>query len=164
MPVAYTRPGGRLVAPVLVPYLDDWYATAVALWTLTARQHRTADRTFAIPRNRLHLTEPERYPGHGLRWEFVDLGCERNPDHFGEYESRRPAFLAVLAAAALHPRWVLNLVGWGSRCPSAWLTGLRCEKAMLLLTGGISPPVIELLVRNYDPDRFYVTPVLLDYM
>ena len=159
MPVAFTRPSGSRITPVLVPYLDDWYATIVALWTLIKRQHRDAccDREFS--RNRFSLNEPKNYPGYGLRWEFIDLnGTDSSP----EYRSSRPAFLALLAAVALHPLWVTDGLVTGQ---PVCLAGLQyMEKWMFGLVGNGSPTRLRLQIFYADATMKSSVPVLLDYM
>lgn len=65
--------------------------------------------------------EGSPFPGRGLRWERIDLGADRGiaPSLVGP--GRRPG-LCLLAASALHPRWVAAMDG--QRVPYVWLAGL----------------------------------------
>ena len=66
-PGEWMKQYGRLVMPVLVPYLDDWWAMLNALWSLVGRQHAyDVCAGLAFPRGTLQLTEPDKYPGHGF--------------------------------------------------------------------------------------------------
>jgi len=130
MPIAFMRETGSMVAPVLVPYIDDWLAMTNSLWTLIQRQFPGERGCNWMTRDRMKLQSSGTYQGVGLRWEFIDLAAGKGANPLTA-DARRYPFLATMAAAALHPAWARKLL-WSDG--GVWLHGLRlCEDNVPLM-------------------------------
>ena len=113
-------PDGKLTTIVLVPYLQDQgiilrgvHRTFHELWRIAAsRQHanwRWGGYNHATD-NRLRLLEGIAYKP-GLRWEVIDLGANHGQKSIDVRNLETSPHLGVLAAAALHPKWVRSMDG-----------------------------------------------------
>jgi len=117
-------PEEKLVAVVLVPYLadkkveDDTVTTGLErtfheLW-MRAKAEQDANWRWdgydkaGSDRLRLHKGIEHKV---GLRWEVIDLGCNRNKKPMDVRNSKSSPSAGILAAAALHPQWVKSMDG-----------------------------------------------------
>lgn len=113
-------PKKSLVAVVLVPYLPERDGKSGLERTLIellgrATVSRGPNYRFWndwIPRgpDRIRLLPGvEHVPG--LRWEVIDLGCNRGRSSAQVLSSQRSPHAGILAAAGLHPRWLDSMDG-----------------------------------------------------
>ena len=117
-------PEQKLVAVVLVPYLadkaneDETVTTGLErtfheLW-MRAKSKQDAnwrwDGYDKAGSDRLRLHEGIEHKV-GLRWEVIDLGCNRNKKLMDVRNSKSSPHAGILAAAALHPNWVKSMDG-----------------------------------------------------
>lgn len=61
----------------------------------------------------------------GLRWEVIDLGCQRNKKPMDVRSSKSSPNAGILAAAALHPNWVKSMDG--DKVPYVWIPGYEVQ-------------------------------------
>ncbi|HWQ99685.1 MAG TPA: hypothetical protein VN397_02445 [Candidatus Methylomirabilis sp.] len=127
-------PEEKLVAVVLVPYLadkaneDETVTTGVErtfheLWDVAAKQQhanwRWGGHDKAGP-DRLRLLKGiEHKPG--LRWEVIDLGCQRNEKPMDVRHPEKSPHAGILASAMLHPEWIKAMDG--ENVPYTWAPG-----------------------------------------
>lgn len=127
-------PEEKLVAVVLVPYLADKKAEDD---TVTTGLERTFHELWA--RAKVEQDANWRWDGYdkagsdrlrllkgiehkvGLRWEVIDLGCNRNKKPMDIRSSKSSPNAGVLAAAAFHPQWVKSMDG--DKVPFVWIPG-----------------------------------------
>ena len=128
-------PEDELTAVILVPYLDNKKnkkseitmtgveRTFRELWTCAASEQ---DKSWcwdgydnAGPERLRLLKGVEHKPG--LFWEVINLGidCNRKPEDVRSAE--RSPHAGILAAAALHPKWVKSMDGY--KVPYVWIPG-----------------------------------------
>lgn len=133
-------PEEPLVALVLVPYFDGSTTqegrtitgvehTFHQLWNAAARMYQTHRRwnryTKAGP-ERLRLLEGIEH-AVGLRWEVIDLGCQRRDIPMNVRSARLSPHAGILAAAALHPQWIRAMDG--GRVPRVWIPGYEVNES-----------------------------------
>ncbi len=115
-----TWPKGQLQIVQLVPYLDDvkkgpkgYLRTFHELWQVAAKQQHANWRwdgyDKANPEKLRLLKGIEHKPG--LRWEVIDLGCNRNEKPMDVRNPDLSPHAGILAAAALHPEWIKAMDG-----------------------------------------------------
>lgn len=120
----------RLVVVTLVPYLDDERngrkgveRTFCELWAVTAKEQNGSWRWDGYDKagpNRLQLLQGiEHRPG--LRWEVIDLGCQRDRKPMDVRHPKKSPHAGILATAALHPEWVKAMDG--ENVPYVWIPG-----------------------------------------
>ena len=131
-------PEQKLVAVVLVPYLadkaneDDTVTTGLErtfheLW-MRAKAEQDANWSLddydkaGSDRLRLHKGIEHKV---GLRWEVIDLGCNRNKKPEDVRTSKSSPNAGILAAAALHPNWVKSMDG--DKVPYVWISGYKVQ-------------------------------------
>jgi hypothetical protein len=123
-------PDSRLVAVTLVPYLDDVKngpkgveRTFQELWAVAAKQQHASWRWGGYDQagpERLQLLKGiEHKPG--LRWEVIDLGCQRNEKPMDVRRPEKSPHAGILASAALHPEWIKAMDG--ENVPHVWVPG-----------------------------------------
>lgn len=137
-------PEEKLVAVVLVPYLadkkaeDDTVTTGLErtfheLW-MRAKAEQDANWRWdgydkaGSDRLRLHkgIEHPSTSSGHAmLRWEVIDLGCNRNKKPMDVRSSKSSPNAGILAAAALHPQWVKSMDC--DKVPYVWIPGYEVQ-------------------------------------
>ncbi|MFZ2803856.1 MAG: hypothetical protein WA001_01400 [Patescibacteria group bacterium] len=131
-------PDKNLVAVVLVPYLADkanedgtvttgLERTFHELWTRAkAEQHanRRWDGYDKAGSDRLRLLKGIEHKV-GLRWEVIDLGCNRNKKLMNVRNSKSSPSAGILAAAALHPNWVKSMDG--DKVPYVFISGYEVQ-------------------------------------
>lgn len=131
-------PEEKLVAVVLVPYLadkaneDETVTTGLErtfheLW-MRAKAEQDANWRWdgydkaGSDRLRLHKGIEHKV---GLRWEVIDLGCNRNKKPMDVRNSKSSPSAGILAAAALHPQWVKSMDG--DKVPYVWIPGYEVQ-------------------------------------
>ncbi|MFH1621099.1 MAG: hypothetical protein ABIB04_03365 [Patescibacteria group bacterium] len=131
-------PEEKLVAVVLVPYLadkkaeDDTVMTGLErtfheLW-MRAKAEQDANWRWdgydkaGSDRLRLHKGIEHKV---GLRWEVIDLGCQRNKKPEDVRSAKSSPNAGILAAAALHPQWVKSMDG--DKVPYVFLSGYEVQ-------------------------------------
>lgn len=131
-------PEEKLVAVVLVPYLadkaneDETVVTGLErtfheLW-MRAKAEQDANWRWdgydkaGSDRLRLHKGIEHKV---GLRWEVIDLGCQRNKKPIDVRSSKSSPNAGILAAAALHPQWVKSMDG--DKVPYVWIPGYEVQ-------------------------------------
>jgi hypothetical protein len=131
-------PEEKLVAVVLVPYLadkaneDETVTTGLErtfheLW-MRAKAEQDANWRWdgydkaGSDRLRLHKGIEHKV---GLRWEVIDLGCNRNKKPMDVRSSKSSPHAGILAAAALHPNWVKSMDG--DKVPYVWIPGYEVQ-------------------------------------
>lgn len=138
------RPEEKLIAVVLVPYIadkkeeDDTVTTGLErtfheLW-MRAKAEQDANWRWdgydkAGP-ERLRLLKGIEHPSTNsgqaiLRWEVIDLGCNRNKKPMDVRSSKSSPSAGILAAAALHPNWVKSMDG--DKVPYVWIPGYEVQ-------------------------------------
>jgi len=131
-------PEEKLVAVVLVPYLADKKEEDETITTGTERtfhelwMRATTEQDASwrwdgydkagTDRLRLHRGIEHRV---GLRWEVIDLGCNRNKKPMDVRSSASSPHAGILAAAALHPQWVKSMDG--DKVPYVWIPGYEVQ-------------------------------------
>lgn len=128
-------PADKLVVVTLVPYLDDEKKgrksverTFHELWEVAASAQHAKCRwdgyDKAGPDTLRLLKEIEHKPG--LRWEVIDLGCNRNekPMDVRNPEKKSP-HAGILASAMLHPEWIKAMDG--DTVPYVWAPGYEVQ-------------------------------------
>ncbi len=138
------QPKKELVAVVLVPYLGDKInedGTVVTglertfheLW-MRAKAEQDAnwrwDGYDKAGSDRLRLLKGIEHPSTisgraSLRWEIIDLGCNRNKKPMDFRNSKSSPSAGILAAAALHPNWVKSMDG--DKVPHVWVPGYEVQ-------------------------------------
>jgi hypothetical protein len=119
-------PVGKLVAMVLVPYLDTVQETFDFLWNRAAAAQK-ANRRWADMKSDakyLRLIAGAKHPGRCLRWEVIDLGANQGRSPKSVRNASSP-HAAIMAALALHPKWVRAMDG--NKVPYVWLSGYECS-------------------------------------
>ena len=111
-------PEDRLVVVTLVPYLDDKREgqeivmsgierTFQELWAVAGKEQHANwrwDGYNQADSKRLRLLKGiEHKPG--LRWEVIDLGCNRNKKPVDVRSAKSSPHAGIFATAALHPDW-----------------------------------------------------------
>lgn len=136
-------PEQQLVAVVLVPYLGDKSNylgdKSNKNGTVTCGIERTFHELWACAKSEQDANW--RWDGYdkagsdglrllkglehkiGLRWEVIDLGCQRNTKPCDVRSSKPSPNAGILAAAALHPQWVKRMDG--DKVPYVWLPGYK---------------------------------------
>jgi len=129
-------PEGRLVAVTLVPYLDDetegqrrkgLERTFHDLWEVVAAQqclHWCWIGFVRAAEDRLDLLKGVAH-APGLRWEVIDLGCNRNEKPVDVRTPERSPHAGILAAAMHHPLWVKAMDG--VNVPYVYIPGYRAS-------------------------------------
>ena len=123
-------PEDKLVVVTLVPYLDDEKKgrkgverTFHELWEVAASaQHakwRWDGYDKAGPELLRLLKGIEHKPG--LRWEVIDLGCQRNEKPMDVRNPEKSPHAGILATAMLHPEWIKAMDG--ENVPYVWAPG-----------------------------------------
>ena len=128
-------PKERLVALVLVPYLDDKKnekgeatmsgveRTFHELWARAASEQDANwrwDGYYKAGPDRLRLLKGIEHKV-GLHWEVIDLGCSRSKKPMDVRSSKSSPHAGILAAAALHPEWIKAMDG--ENVPYVWVVG-----------------------------------------
>jgi len=127
-------PETQLVAVVLVPYLYDktddnesvtsgLERTFHELWKCAMSRQKTSWRWDGYRKagpDRLRLLKGIEHK-FGLRWEVIDLGSLRNKKPCDVRSAESSPHAGILAAAALHPRWVKSMDG--DKVPFVWMPG-----------------------------------------
>lgn len=110
-------PKKKLATVVLVPYLVDPHHTFRELWmrAKAVQKESRADSYDKFGSDRLRLLKGIDHPSTSsgramLRWEVIDLGCNRGKLPL-KVRSVKSPHAGILAAAALHPNWVKNMDG-----------------------------------------------------
>ncbi|MFZ6015673.1 MAG: hypothetical protein ACOYUZ_04960 [Patescibacteria group bacterium] len=126
-------PAGNLVAVTLVPYLPDADGmggverTFQELWKAAAAAQEKSWRWGGYDKagpDRLRLLKGIDHPGKDqpvLRWEVIDLGCNRNRKPVDVRDPKTSPHAGVIASAMLHPEWVKAMDGY--EVPYAWAPG-----------------------------------------
>ncbi len=127
-------PDGKLVAVVLVPYLPDGNGmggverTFEELWQVAATAQeegwRWDDGYGKAGLDRLRLLKGIEHPAKDkpvLRWEVIDLGCNRNRRPVDVRDPKTSPHAGILASAMLHPEWVKAMDG--DKVPYVWAPG-----------------------------------------
>lgn len=127
-------PEDKLIAVVLVPYLAD---KTNADETVTSGLERTFHELWARAEakqdanwhwggydkagpDKLRLLKGiEHKPG--LRWEVIDMGCNRNQKPVNVRNPEKSPHAGVLASAMLHPQWIKSMDG--ENVPYVWAPG-----------------------------------------
>lgn len=131
-------PEEKLVAVVLVPYLadkkaeDDTVTTGLErtfheLWMCAKAEQDANWRWHGYDKagsDRLRLLKGIEHKV-GLRWEVIDLGCQRNKKPMDVRSSKSSPNAGILAAAALHPQWVKSMDG--DKVPYVWIPGYEVQ-------------------------------------
>ena len=123
-------PEEKLVVVTLVPYLDDEKKgrkgverTFHELWDGAAKQQHANWRwdgyDKAGPDKLRLLSGIEHKPG--LRWEVIDMGCQRNLKPMDVRNPEKSPHAGVLASAMLHPEWIKSMDG--ENVPYVWAPG-----------------------------------------
>lgn len=127
-------PEEKLVAVVLVPYLTDkkegdeivttgLERTFHELWEVVASQQHAKWRWDGFDKagpERLRLLKGiEHKPG--LRWEVIDLGCNRNKRPMDVRNPEKSPHAGILASAMHHPEWIKSMDG--ENVPYVWAPG-----------------------------------------
>jgi hypothetical protein len=123
-------PDDRLVVATLVPYLGDEKdglngveRTFQELWAVAAKAQEKSWRWDGYDKagpDRLRLLKGiEHKPG--LRWEVIDVGCNRGKKPVDVRHPERSPSAGILASAALHPEWVRAMDG--ENVPYVWAPG-----------------------------------------
>ncbi len=127
-------PEEKLVAVVLVPYLADKKCEDETIMSgvertfheLWARAKSEQDANWRwdgydkADSDRLRLLKGVEHEV-GLRWEVIDLGCQRKKKPCDVRSAKSSPNAGILAAAALHPQWVKSMDG--DKVPYVWLPG-----------------------------------------
>lgn len=131
-------PEQKLVAVVLVPYLvdktneDETVMTGLErtfheLW-MRAKSEQDANWRWngydKAGSDRLRLLNGIEHKV-GLRWEVIDLGCNRNKKPMDVRNAKSSPNAGILAAAALHPQWVKSMDG--DKVPYVWIPGYEVQ-------------------------------------
>lgn len=126
-------PSGTLVAVTLVPYLPDANGmggverTFQELWKVAASLHQANWRSDGYDNadsNKLRLLKGIEHPAQSkpvLRWEVIDLGCNRNRQPVDVRSPESSPHAGILASAMLHPEWVKAMNG--DKVPHVWASG-----------------------------------------
>jgi hypothetical protein len=135
-------PEEKLVAVVLVPYLADkkeqkgedeivvttgLERTFHELWMRVKSEQDMSwcwDGYDKAGSDRLRLHKGIEHTV-GLRWEVIDLGCNRNKMPMDVRNSKLSPSAGILAAAALHPQWVKSMDG--DKVPYVWIPGYEVQ-------------------------------------
>lgn len=122
-------PDGELVAVTLVPYLKDGRGmkgaerTFQELWAVAAKEQHAGYRWDGYDKagpDKLRLLKGiEHTPG--LRWEVIDLGCNRNEKPMVVRSPEKSPHAGILASAMLHPEWIKSMDGVNA--PYVWAPG-----------------------------------------
>ena len=161
-------PENKLVAVVLVPYLDDVWTTFDDLWSTAAVQQAICYRYDAFDAEFLRLREEIQHPGKCLRWEVIDLAAmwdSRNGKAPKDVRDHKSAHAAILAAAAHHPRWVRAMDG--KNVPYVWLAGYECgmKRDQIPWLQFVSTDQLPLKLLAHSNDHAFcgsAVPILLD--
>ncbi len=127
-------PEGRLIAPVIVPYLrgkvnkDKTVTTGVErtlqeLWAHAIEQQDASWRWDGYDNagpERLRLLEGIKHEP-GLRLEMIDLGCQRDKKPMDVRHPKRSPHAGIFAAAGQHPKWIKAMDG--EDVPYVWVPG-----------------------------------------
>lgn len=136
-------PNEKLVAVVLVPYLADLHLTFHELWICAENEQKDAgwrwDGYNKIGPDRLRLLKGIKHKV-GLRWEVIDLGCNRNKKPEDVRNANTSPHAGILAAAALHPNWVKSMDG--DEVPYVYLPGYEVRRHSRELWAQV--PVLDL--------------------
>ncbi len=125
-------PDGKLVAVTLVPYLPDGNGmggverTFQKLWRVVTSVHEDGYRGSCYDEGwyGLRLLDGIGHPAQGksvLRWELIDLGCNRNRKPVDVRNPETSPHAGILAAVALHPAWIKAMDG--NNVPYVWAPG-----------------------------------------
>ena len=131
-------PEEKLVAVVLVPYLADKKREDETIMSgvertfheLWARAKSEQDANWRwdgydkADSDRLRLLKGVEHKV-SLRWEVIDLGCQRNKKPCDVRSAKSSPNAGILAAAALHPQWVKSMDG--DKVPYVWLPGYEVQ-------------------------------------
>jgi hypothetical protein len=116
-------PAGNLVAVTLVPYLPDSNGmdgverTFQELWQVAALLQHANWRWDGYDKagpDTLRLLQGIEHPVKGkpvLRWEVIDLGCNRDRKPVDVRNPKTSPHAGILASAMLHPDWVKAMDG-----------------------------------------------------
>lgn len=126
-------PDDRLTVVTLVPYLNakDGVSgverTFQELWAAAVKEQQASWRwdgydKAGSDRLRLHKGIEHKV---GLRWEVIDLGCQRNKKLMDVRSAKSSPNAGILAAAALHPQWVKSMDG--DMVPYVWIPGYEVQ-------------------------------------
>ena len=74
---------------------------------------------------------PPRRDRPTLRWEVIDLGCQRNKKPVDVRSPEKSPHAGILASAMLHPEWVKAMDG--GRVPCVWIPGYEIDFAGVLI-------------------------------
>ena len=126
-------PNRELVAVTLVPYLPDANGmggierTFQELWKVASSlQHKSWrwDGYDKAGPDTLRLLKGIKHPAQSkpvLRWEVIDLGCNRNCKSIDVRSPESSPHAGILASAMLHPEWVKAMDG--DNVPYVWAPG-----------------------------------------
>jgi hypothetical protein len=123
-------PENKLVVATLVPYLDDVKngpkgveRTFHELWGVASSAQHAKWRWDGYDKagpERLRLLKGIEYKP-GLRWEVIDLGCQRDKKPEDVCHPEKSPHAGILASAALHPEWIKAMDG--ENVPYVWASG-----------------------------------------
>ncbi len=128
-------PSSNLVAVTLVPYLPDANGmggierTFQELWKVAAAVQETSWRWDGYDKagpDRLRLLKGIKHPAQSkpvLRWEVIDLGCNRNCKSIDVRSPETSPHAGILASAMLHPNWVKAMDG--EKVPYVFVPGYK---------------------------------------
>jgi len=126
-------PSGKLVAVTLVPYLPDGddiggvERTFQELWQVSASLQHANWRWDGYDKagpDTLRLLKGIKHPAKDkpvLRWEVIDLGCNRNRQPVDIRNPETSPHAGILASAMLHPEWIKAMDG--DKVPYVWAPG-----------------------------------------
>lgn len=131
LPMHQPAPGEHgLSTLVLVPYLDTVQETFDGLWKAIQSRHTNTyrwEQSKSDPDN-LRLLEGITHFGKCLQWEAIDLGANWDQENGiapRDVRNTQSPHAGVLAAAALHTKWVEAMDG--TTVPYVWLPGYQCN-------------------------------------
>jgi hypothetical protein len=128
-------PDDKLVAVTLVPYLpgaDDMSGierTFQQLWQAAATAQDASFRWDGYDKagpDVLRLLKGIKHPAKDkpvLRWEVIDLGCNRNRKPVDVRNPETSPHAGIFASAALHPEWIKAMDG--KNVPYVWAPGYQ---------------------------------------
>jgi hypothetical protein len=126
-------PSGKLIAVTLVPYLPDADGmggverTFQELWQVAASLQQASWRWDGYDEaglDRLRLLEGIEHPAQSkpvLRWEVIDLGCNRNRMPVYIRNPKTSPHAGILASAMLHHEWIEAMDD--DKVPYVWAPG-----------------------------------------
>ncbi|MBP9864633.1 hypothetical protein KBC54_04265 [Patescibacteria group bacterium] len=127
-------PEDKLVVVTLVPYLDDAKNGPMGVertfhetWKVAASAQHANWRWDGYDKagpDKLRLLKGIKHKP-GLRWEVIDLGCNRNEKPMDVRNPEKSPHAGILASAMLHPEWIKAMDG--ENVPYAWAPGYEAN-------------------------------------